>query len=108
MNFYALLLLSLSTAIAMPFYPDFQLEDPNPPPPMLLASDPTSDPFGLTQYTSPGNANPFSLDPSSPTPDSQPQRNDEKPPPVAESTIGEDVCCEPKRGAEKQVCRKGR
>lgn len=94
-------------AIAMPFYPDFQLEDPNPPT-MLLASDPTSDPFGLKQYTSPGNANPSSPDRSSPTPASQPQRNDDEPPPMAESRVGEDVCCEPKRGAEKQVCRKGK
>lgn len=95
----------------MPFDSDFQLEDPNPPT-MLLASDPvsgTSNPLGLNQYTSPVDASPFSPDTPSPTPDSQPQQNDnDKPPPVAESTFGEDVCCKPKRGEEKQACRKGK
>lgn len=89
----------------MPVYSDFQLEDPNSPT-MLLASDP--DPLGLNQYTSPGGASSLPPDTSPPTPDSQPQSNDDKPPPMAESTAGEGVCCEPKRGAEKQVCRKGK
>lgn len=107
MNLYAILLLALSTAIAMPLIPDFQLEDPEFPT-MLLASDPVSDPYGLNQYTSPGSANPFSPDTSYPTPGSQSQRNHDKSLPLAESTVGEDVCCERKRDGEKQVCRKGK
>lgn len=107
MNIHArLLLCSLSTAIAIPFYTDYQLEDPNPPT-NLLASDPgTSNSFDV-QYTSPDSLNFFRPNPPSAPAATQPQQNDaDKSPPVPESTVGEDVCCEPKRGAEKQVCHK--
>ena len=117
MNIYALLLLcSLSTAIAIPFYTDYQLEDPNSPTD-LLASDPvyapgTSDSFDVQYISSDSLTSSDSLKLFSPNPPSAPaatppQQNDaDKTPPVPESTVGDDVCCEPKSGAEKQVCHK--
>lgn len=108
MNIHALLLLcSLSTAIAIPFDPDYQFEDPNP-----ATEAPASDPLYEAQVPIPipfDQLNP-GVSPLSPA-DSQPQESDtNNPPPVAdslpESRVGDDVCCEPKRGGQRQVCNK--
>lgn len=107
MNIRALFLLCfLSTAIAIPFYSDYQLDDSNP-----LTTLPVGGPVYEAGIPNPninlGSAKPLSEDiPSTPL-DGQPQQNDANtPPPVIGSTVGQDVCCGPKRGEEKQVCQK--
>lgn len=113
MNIRALLLCFLSTAIAIPFYSDYQLDDSNP-----LTNLPVGDPvyeagipnpvdLNSNPNINPGSAGPFHQDIPYTSLDGQSRQNKaDNPPPVMGSTAGQDVCCGPKRGEEKQVCQK--
>lgn len=115
MNLHYLLLCSLSTAVAIPFNSNSMFLDLDRQPNLLAGASASEtdnhNPSEFSQDASPGSADFTLATPDHsivvPPPTNQLEQNDANTGlPVQGSAAGEYVCCERKRGADRQVCRR--